>query len=106
MKMNQPYCSGSDLDLALRGEKDETNHEVEAKGVCEPNCAVGLFDRSYNFKSSGCQGDCEGDPETTVGRERGSTESVANSHFPGVEKSIFHRLKWRKDSLRNLPHAG
>lgn len=35
-----------------------------------------------NREATGCQDNSEGDPESTVGRERGSTEGVAYSHLP------------------------
>ena len=50
-----------------RGKKDETHHEVEAKGVEEPSCAVCLFDTRYDFKPAWRENDCEANPETAIG---------------------------------------
>jgi hypothetical protein len=38
----------------------------------------------FNVKASGCQDNCEREPEATVGGERGGTESITNGHFPVV----------------------
>lgn len=75
----------------------ETHHEVEAEGVCEPNSAVGLLDRGHNLESAWSKDDCEGDPETAIGRERSRTEGVTNGHFPRNSPLDTNR---RKRSLR------
>lgn len=69
------------------GGEDEPAREEEAKGVGEVVGAGGLGGvRADDVEAAGGQDDGEGEPEAAVGGERGGTEGVANSHFPGKEE--------------------
>lgn len=63
------------------GGEDEPAEEEEAEGIAE---VLGAGVGSGDVESTGRQGDGDGDPETTVGRESGSTEGVADGHFPAI----------------------
>lgn len=60
-------------------------------------------DAFFNVKASRRQNDREGDPETAVGREGSSTESVSNSHFPiAVSKNWTTTQRSHEEYI---PHA-
>lgn len=84
-----------------RGE-DEPTHKVQAEGVEEGSLAD-LSKTGLDGETTGGQNDGERQPETSVGGEGGSTESVADSHFPGV---VLEESKVRMNGARHIPHAG
>lgn len=62
----------------------KTYHQVETEGVIKSLVTSCGNDTLFDIEASRCQDDCEGNPEPAIGGECGSTEGVANSHFPIV----------------------
>jgi hypothetical protein len=54
--------------------QEEAESEIEMLGV-----GIGTND----IETAGSEHNCEGDPESTIRRERCGTERVPNRHFPG-----------------------
>ena len=60
----------------------EPSHQEQAERVEE----LGAFSASQlldDLESAGSENDAKGNPEASVGRERGSTERIADGHLPG-----------------------
>ena len=68
------------LELQLTYHQEDTHRVIEFRAF-----AV----RGLNLETTGSQDNGEGQPETTIGREGSSTESVTSSHFP-TPVSIIH----------------
>jgi hypothetical protein len=86
LKMNQP-CEMEVVSWTGWGEvggEKKTYHQEEAEGVVEGVGACAA-EGSDDVETAGGEGDADRDPEAAIGGERGSTESVANSHFPMPE---------------------
>jgi len=61
----------------------KTHHQEETKRVQELRDGFAIALKSVdNVEATRSQDNSEGNPETTIGRERSSTEGVANSHLP------------------------
>lgn len=68
-----------------KGEKvilESTYHQEETEGVIELGSVTTGAESLLDLETTGSQDNGERQPETTVGRESSSTESVTNSHFP------------------------
>lgn len=98
MKMNQPcydIVSGASFTMSLVKKRQgsdakKTYHQEKTHGVIEFGRIVACLAESLaNLEPTGGQDDSEGDPETTVGGESSSTESVTDSHFPILQKSAY-----------------
>jgi len=104
--MNQPWCfldvSGRAVVRGTYLQSGGTHHQEKTEGVQERGGAV-RRQSGFDLETAGGQDDGDGDPETTVGRERRGTESVADRHFPRFTVSIVSRPH-RRDSLFE-PHA-
>ena len=60
-----------------------TYHQEDAEGIKESSLTAILSSQARDdLKATRSKDDSDSDPETTVRRERSSTEGVANSHFP------------------------
>lgn len=83
------HCQRGDLlridylvEKRNRGHK-KTHHQEKTHGVIELGRIIaGLAESLTNLEPTGGQDDSEREPETTVGGESSSTESVTDSHFP------------------------
>ena len=71
-------CRTNCADKQESGE-DEPPSQIETDRMVK---VILVRVRAADRKATGCQDNSERDPESTVGRERGSTEGVADSHLP------------------------
>jgi hypothetical protein len=71
------------LSIVWKEKVARTYHQEKTHGVIElGRIRAGLAESFANLEPTGGQDDSERDPETTVGGESSSTESVTDSHFP------------------------
>ena len=69
---------------------DQAYQQVQSHRVVKHGGATGGFNRRLDLEPTGGQDDSESEPETTVGGESSSTESVTDSHFPKKKRKIAY----------------
>lgn len=69
-------------EIKLDVYRSVTYHQIKSERVEQGFGVLSGLDGFFNLEPSRSENDGEGDPETTVGGQSGSTKGVANSHFP------------------------
>jgi hypothetical protein len=67
--------------------EDEPSEEIETERVRECGCRF-FLERRHDCEATGSEDDSRSNPEASVRRESGGTESVASGHFPAVKVSL------------------
>ena len=84
--MNHPCSELAGFQVAVaKGEWGENAyHQVQTERVVIHGFAALRSQSGHDVETTGSEDNRKGQPETTVGGEGSSTESVTNSHFPAM----------------------